>query len=1179
MGYGIARSRNRPGERTSVGLVLASLHTGASAAAVPGVARAAEAAGVNLFCFPGGRLGLREGYEASRNSIYDLAALAPLDGALVWASSLSGASAGSPEIGAFLRRYADIATASLSAGVSGVPVVTFDYYGGMRDVVLHAVRVHGYRRLAFIRGPANHPGAAERLRAFRDALGELAMDADPRLESSPWPWDSGRQAASELLDCRGLAPGRDFDAVLASSDLMAIAALRELQSRGYRVPEELALFGMNNSVESRAASPQLTTVDCPFAELGAKGLSTLLDEIAARKGTGPRPPEELRLGTSLVVRRSCGCPQREGEGPNGAADDRGLASLEERVAAAAGLGRELERDWAEPLLESWEALLRGEGLSSFLDRLGRILDRACRAGMEIGPWQAAITELRRDGLVRCSGRAEIEEAIDSARLLAAEAAERAQAARAWAQDKSERALRELDRELITALDIRRIGEILRRDLPGLGIRSAYLCRYEGEGASGSAVLAAGFRDGEGLTLPVAPFPAADLLPRGLFPDRRLSYVVEPLFFRERALGYALFETGDAPGAVYERLRDSVSNALRGVLLFERAEEARERAERADGVKTRLLTSVTHELKAPVDMMLRGASRLLAEKEALGIGPEAEAEIERITRGAEHERALVGDLLDFSRAELDELDIERLPVDACAIVRDCFELYASRANKEAPWKLDAPARSPLVLADPLRLRQILVNLLSNAERHAAGKSVTVSAGAEPPDFVVRVEDRGPGIEPARLERLFEPFLPGGSGGVGLGLSIARQLALLHFGSLEAANAPGGGALFTLRIPLPDAESLAAAAEGKGAPRSSEPCLLYVSSSPEPPREIARAAASRGLGLRRISIRDTEDGTIDRVDAAAIAWDSSGAGAAEAAIFRRLRRRPRLSALPFLLYGDERAAIVDKGSSPARLAEALSLALHGQEAGASGSPEGPDGKARSIVVADDDPAALEALRASLSSGFPDAELLCASDGGEAWSLLRSRRPLFAVLDISMPALSGIEVLKLMRSDERLRAVPAVLLTSKLISMDDVRRIASSSRVVLGSKGVADGEAAQEAARMAAGSGSLPAGASAIVKRAVAFIDGRYASPLARWQIAQEVGASEDYLSRAFRKELGLTPWEYLTRLRVERAKELLAGSSESVASVGARVGFPDRAYFSRVFKKVEGKGPQAYRDSPD
>jgi signal transduction histidine kinase/DNA-binding LacI/PurR family transcriptional regulator/AraC-like DNA-binding protein len=1171
--------------RSNIGLVLASLHTGASLTAWPGVAREAERAGVNLFCFPGGRLGLREGYEATRNAIYDLAALAPLDGILLWASSLCGEAGTGPSIDGFLDRYRDIPVTSLSAGVSGVPIVTFDYYGGMRDLVLHAVKTHGFRKLAFIRGPSGHPGASERYCAFIDSLRELSIEADPRLSTSPFPWDSGREAALELLDGRCLMPGRDFEALIASSDLLALAAMRELQSRGYRVPEDVAVMGMNNGVESRIAAPPLTTVDCPFAELGAMGLKTLLDDVASRgSGRGVGFPSSCELKVKLVVRRSCGCPlgaSSAGDWP----DLRGPESLEKAIAAEVGLPLDLARDWVTPLVEAWEASTRGRPDLRFLDIMGRILDRAARAGMDLFPWQGAISILRRSALRRigAAGREAMEDITGRARVLVAEAAERAHSFRTWERDRVDLKLRDLDHDLLMARDARSIGEILRLGLPALGIRSAYLCRYEDVGAAGLASLATGFRDGEVLEAS-SPFPAADLLPRDMFPDRRLSYIVEPLFFHDNPIGYALFEIGDEAGAIYERLRDSVSNALRSILLFQHIEDARARAERADGIKTRLLTNVTHELRAPVDMILRGASRLLEEGRAKGVGSEAAPELERIMQGAEHERRLIGDLLDFSRAEIDELDIERAPIDPEGAIREAFALFAARAREGVEWRLDLPERLPVVMADIFRLKQILMNLLSNAEKLTHKGYVTLSAKADPPDLIIRVADTGPGIQPERLPHLFEPFLSAGgpwregSGGVGLGLSIARHLALLHFGSLEAESLPEGGAAFTLSLPLPDVRSLSAGTEAPPTFDGAETCILLVSSSDQVPPEISAAAAARGLPLRRVSLKEAENGALDRLDAEAIAWDSASSTAEERALFRKIRQRPRLASLPFLLYGAEKVAatFIDKGSDAPRLADALALALG---LGSAEASEGLNGDAVSIIAADDDENALERIRLLLEASFPGAKIAVARDGTEAWELLREKKPMFAVLDIAMPGLSGIELVKRMRASRELRSVPAILLTSKVISMEDVRALEGSSRVLLRNKGVLTVEgAAAEASRVASGEGMLPGATSDIAKRAVAFINERFASALTRWQIAEAVNASEDYLSRVFRQELGIAPWEYLTRLRIERAKELLAAGTDSVSSIGARVGFPDQAYFSRVFKKVTGLGPQAYRDSP-
>jgi signal transduction histidine kinase/DNA-binding LacI/PurR family transcriptional regulator/AraC-like DNA-binding protein len=1155
-----------------VGLVLASLHTGASVAAWPAVADASERADVNLFCFPGGRIGLREGYEASRNSIYDLAGGAGLDGALIWASSLSGADT-TESVDRFIDRYRDIPLASLSTGIVGVPVVTFDYYGGMREALTHAFTVHGYRRIAFIRGPDRHPGAQERYLAYLDGMREAGRESDPRLVSSPFPWDSGALAARELIDTRRLIPGADFEAIAASSDLMALGAVRELQSRGYRIPEDVAVFGMNNTIESRLSSPSLTTVDCPFAELGEIGLSMLLDLIErSERGEQPPKPEIKRLPTRLITRRSCGCRPRIRAEIETAASPESFDDHVRIIARAAGLSGRLERDWVRPLVEAWVSAVTGSTVAQmrFLDLFGRILDRAARMGIEIASWQNALSVLRQLPVHPCLNgvSTEAEELISQARILAAEAAERSQASRAWEIEKRDEALRDLDHELLVSFDTRDLSGILLERLPKLGIRSAFVCRYLDYGPEGRAVLTAGFRDDRLLSHEGAgAFAAVDLLPPGVFPNRRLSYVVEPLFFHDTPIGYALFEIGNRSGVVYERLRDSVSNALRGALMFERIEEAREKAIRADRVKSRLLSNVTHELRTPVDIMLGGLKRLM-ENQTIS-APSMIAELGRIRAGAELQKRLVDDLLDLSRAELDELDLNLEPLDPGPLLYSTFELFAAQARPEVEWRIVLPDRIPRVIADEFRFRQTLMNLLGNAAKFTKKGSITMSVEAAPPELRISVADTGPGIPEDNLPFIFEPFVSigpegrreGDCRGAGLGLSIARHIAELHSGRIEVASEAGRGSVFTLVLPLP--EEIESSQSDGDAKRGR---ILLVSSSQSVPPEIAAIAARRGLEVHRVEGPDdpTASGAADNV--AAIAWDSSSSGHEERMLFRRLRQNPVLASRPLIVFGSTAASALVDRLHPHQIADSIVLC-------------GPDTTSNTgpVVVADDDDRTLDSLRSLLAEAFPQSEILTASEGKEALEIICSRRPRLVVLDLVMPGLSGIDIIRHMRSDENLYTIPAILVTSKTITLDDVRAVEGKCRVVFHNKGLlSDEETAKEAVCTASGETLLPPGTSTIVKKAVAYINAHYASPLTRWQVAQSVNASEDYLSRVFRRELGLTPWEYLTRLRIQRAKELLMSGADSVAVVGARVGFPDQAYFSRVFKKITGSTPQGFRE---
>jgi AraC-like DNA-binding protein len=182
--------------------------------------------------------------------------------------------------------------------------------------------------------------------------------------------------------------------------------------------------------------------------------------------------------------------------------------------------------------------------------------------------------------------------------------------------------------------------------------------------------------------------------------------------------------------------------------------------------------------------------------------------------------------------------------------------------------------------------------------------------------------------------------------------------------------------------------------------------------------------------------------------------------------------------------------------------------------------------------------------------------------------------------MPKLSGADVLDQMRADTDLRQVPVIILSNKVLGLDDVKRIESHTRVTLQSKGIwSDEETVTALNRAIFGVDNLPAHTSALVKQAIAYLHQNYTRPVSRWEIAEAVGASEDYLSRVFHRELGISPWDYLNRYRVLQSKKQLLNTTESVGAIARQVGFKDQAYFSRVFHKVTGMSPQKYRDSSD
>lgn len=1173
--------------RPTIGFLLASLNTGASRALWPGILDAAARLDVNLISFPGGRLRSATAFESLRNQIFDLANAEFLDGLVTWASSLGGVLSPA-EISAFHQRYAGLPMVSLAQFMEGLPAVALDSYHGMRALLNHLIKEHGFTRLAFIRGPEEHYYAQERYRAYLDTLQANNLAFAPELVTRPLRWESGAEAVQILLDERGLKPGVDFQAVVAVSDMLALWALKMLQARGYDIPGDVAVTGFNNSIEERLATPPLTTVDLPFYDQGAKSVELLLAQL-----NGETVPALMTLPSSLVVRQSCGCPSlavreaaylpRQETNTLGSPEKR-LGKTPERehclaeMIRATGGNPQMLSGWMEAVLDALLfdlKYIQSEALSGkrFLQKLDEALNQAMLDGQDLNSWNGVISVLRKWVLpgLATQKRVIIEARFGQARVVVDEAEQRAHSYWQWQAERQAENLRETNRALLTTFNIHQLGDVLYEHLPGLGIPSAYLVLYENSLDSARLMMAYTEQGRTELAPEGWRFPTRQLLPPEFLPhDRRYSLVVEPLYFQEKSLGCAVFETGPRDGDVYELVRASLSSAIQGALLFDEIQQARLTAEKADRIKTRLLANVSHELRTPLNIILGYTQNLLPQP----IEPALRGDIQNIQDHAEHQLRVINDLLDLSRAEIDELDLSLELIDPRPLLEEAFQAISCNSpNANIRWRLDLPERLPLIRADAVRLRQILLNLLSNARKFTELGRVELGAEVAPPYMHLWVSDTGWGIPPEQQERIFEPFVTMENdrriaGGIGLGLSITRHLVALHGGRMTLDSQTGKGSTFHLHLPLPALE------RDQAGSLDAQPVLLLLGASAQPAPEIEALSQRQGLQICPVSTLNELETALTHTRPLAVAWDLSAAHASDWNLVRRLRSHPTLSLAPVLIYGQppESASptlgltgFVAKSPSPQTLLDTLNALC-------------PADSSASILIVDDDAEIRVAHRKLVEQAFPGCRVRLAEDGESALAQMEAEVPALVLLDLVMPGLGGADVLDRMRADARLRAVPVVVLSSKLLTLEDVKRLEHHARVTLQSKGIwSEAEAVAALNRALFGMEALPAHTSALVKHAVAYLHQNYNHPLSRWEIAEAVGVSEDYLTRVFNRELDISPWDYLNRYRILQAQALLRNSARSIAEVARLVGFKDQAYFSRVFSKQVGQSPQAYREA--
>ena len=261
--------------------------------------------------------------------------------------------------------------------------------------------------------------------------------------------------------------------------------------------------------------------------------------------------------------------------------------------------------------------------------------------------------------------------------------------------------------------------------------------------------------------------------------RRLTKRVEEL-----RMGVERWGAGDLSVRFPEEGTDEVA------FLAQRFNHAAERVQALLQAHKSLLANASHELRSPL-------ARIRMGMELMGPGLSASA-AEEIRRNIAELDQLIDEILLASRLDAKETEAEATEaVDFTGLVaEEC-------ARTEAELAPSADERTVIVDGVSRLLRRAVRNLLENARRYSDG-DVTVELRREGRDAVLRVNDRGPGVPPSEREHIFEPFyrLPGASerhGGVGLGLSLVRSIALRHHGSVRCEGAPGGGASFILRIP--------------------------------------------------------------------------------------------------------------------------------------------------------------------------------------------------------------------------------------------------------------------------------------------------------------------------------------------------------------------------------------------
>jgi YesN/AraC family two-component response regulator len=228
-------------------------------------------------------------------------------------------------------------------------------------------------------------------------------------------------------------------------------------------------------------------------------------------------------------------------------------------------------------------------------------------------------------------------------------------------------------------------------------------------------------------------------------------------------------------------------------------------------------------------------------------------------------------------------------------------------------------------------------------------------------------------------------------------------------------------------------------------------------------------------------------------------------------------------------------------------------------------------------DDDPKTLDLNARIVQSHSAANNVLKAKNGIEAIEILKKENIDLVLLDLQMPEMDGFGVLKYIREHENTQKLPVIVVTGKVLTEEDMKRLNNGVTTVLEKGLFSLDETVEHINAALERKHRLSGEAQRSVRKAMAYIHEHFPEPMTRQDIAQYVNISEDYLTFCFRKELGTTPIEYLQRYRINQAQQLLRNSDDNISQIALSVGFSDSGYFSRIFRRITGKSPETYRKS--
>jgi len=461
---------------------------------------------------------------------------------------------------------------------------------------------------------------------------------------------------------------------------------------------------------------------------------------------------------------------------------------------------------------------------------------------------------------------------------------------------------------------------------------------------------------------------------------------------------------------------------------------------ADRLKSEFLANMSHELRTPMNAII-GFTKLVRRKSADLLPLRQRENLEKVEISANQLLTLINDILDLSKIEAGKMSVNIMPIELAPLVDTCFATVESivKGEKVQLFK-EVPDDLPEVLSDQDKLKQIIINLLSNALKFTKEGEVKLSAAVEDASLRIAVSDTGIGISSDALAYIFDEFrqVDGSStrehGGTGLGLSITKKLTHLLGGTIDVSSVEGEGSTFTVTLPLakrdeeapaealrPDEETRASV-EMKGkkvllAIDDDPNVLILLKQNLEDEGYYVVGALNADEGIRKAKEIHPFAVTLDILMPQKDGWG----------VLSDLKADPATRDIPIIVL-----SIIDNKELGFSLGAFDYLVKPFDKEAIMAALQRIPASAKRVLVVDDEPAAVDLLTQILQDeGY---EVKGTYSGEEALRALDAAPQDIILLDLLMPEMDGFEVIQRVKANPRWRDIPIIVVTAKDLTDSD-------------------------------------------------------------------------------------------------------------------------------------------------